>query len=283
MTLQVHKAPISGFFQEHIGDTRTVADEGHIHKGTVFLFGSTPEQLAVIQIIVQQRRLFLIALCHHRKAAHILQPLKYLAADVNAVGRGRVVHRAVISVGLVAEHGGGVEHHVIPDQVLPDDGNDHTGRADIFLYAAVDHTVLAHIHGLGQETAGNVRYQIFTLGVGKLCKTGAVNGVVLADVHIVRVGIDRKIGAVGDVGKALVSGGGNGSDLAVTAGLFVGFFCPNAGNDIVRDAVSHQVHGDGRKLLAGAALQKQYLVVAGNTHQLPQIRFRLVDNGLISL
>ena len=69
-------------------------------------------------------------------------------------------------MGLVFEHGGGAGQAVICDQIFPDDDNDHTGRADVLLHAAVDHAILRHIHRLGQKARGHIGNQRLSLGIG---------------------------------------------------------------------------------------------------------------------
>ena len=176
------------------------------------------EHLALVQEIVQKLCLALVTLCDGLQTALSFQPLEDLAADVDTVcGRG-VVHGAVVGLGLPLEHGGGAGQAVVGDQVLTDDGDDHTGGADVLLDTAVNDRVLAHIHGLTEEAGGNVCHQVLALGVGKLLELGAVDGVVLTDVDVVGILGNGQIGAVGDVGEGLVGGGGDGIGLAVLLG-----------------------------------------------------------------
>ena len=83
---------------------------------------------------------------------------------------------------------------------------------------------------------------------------GAVDGVVFADVNIVRILADGQIGTVGNVGKGLVGGRRHGVCLAVLLRFLPCFLCPLAGDDIVGDPVFHQVHGNHGELLGSAAL-----------------------------
>ena len=63
-------------------------DEGHVHERAILLAGGAAEQLALIEVIVQNGGLLLVALGHSGQAAHLLQPLEHKPADVDAVGRG---------------------------------------------------------------------------------------------------------------------------------------------------------------------------------------------------
>ena len=66
-------------------------------------------------------------------------------------------------------------------------------------------------------------------------------------------------------------------------GFGIGFFAPSAGDDVIRHAVLHQVHGDHGELQGSAALDEKDLIVVGDVHQLPQVRFSLVHDGLKDL
>ena len=184
-------------------------------------------------------------------------------------------------MGLVAEHGGGAGQHVLGDQIFPDDGDDHAGGADVLLRAAVEHSVLGHVHRLGQKAGGNVGNEGLALGVGQLPELGAVDGVVFADVDIVRVLVNGQVGAVGDIGEGLVGGGGHSVGGAVHFGLLPGLFRPLAGDDVIGDFCFHQVHRHHGKLLAGAALHEQDFIVVGDSHEGAKVSLCLVDDGLI--
>ena len=58
---------------------------------------------------------------------------------------------------------------------------------------------------------------------------------------------------------------------------------PLAGDNVISHALLHQVHGDHGKLLMGAALQEQNLIVIRDIQQIPQICLGLVENVLVSL
>ena len=184
-------------------------------------------------------------------------------------------------MSLIAQHGGSSGQYVLGNQILPDNGNDHAGRAHILLNAAVDHGVLAHIHRLRQEAGRYVGHQILALGIGQFLKFGSVDGVVFADVYVVRILADGKIRAVGNVREGLVGRGCHRIGLAKEFCLLIGLFRPLTGDDIIRHLIFHEVHGNHGKLLAGAALEEQHLVAFRNAHQLPQVAFRPVDNILI--
>ena len=82
----------------------------------------------------------------------------------------------------------------------------------------------------------------------------SVNRIVLADVDIVSILVDRKIGAVRNIAEGLIFTGCNGVGLTVFLGFFPCFLCPLAGNDIICHTMLHQVLRNGRKLQMSAAL-----------------------------
>ena len=183
-------------------------------------------------------------------------------------------------MGLIAEVGGDEFRHVLPDQILPDDDNGHTGGAHVLLDTGPDQAVFADVAGAGEEHGGLVGHQNLALGVGQLVIGGTVNGLVFADVDVIGVVRDVQMGAVGNIGEVLVGGGGNDLHLTVPFGLGNGLFAPCAGFDVAGYAVFHQVHGHHGELHRAAALNKQNLIVFGNVHQRPHIGFRLRKNVL---
>ena len=112
---------------------------------------------------------------------------------------------------------------------------------------------------------------------------GSVNGVVLADIYIIRVRADGQIGTVRDIGEGLVLGGRNSICLSVDLRLFECLLCPLSGDDIISHLIFHQVHGNRRKLKVRAALHEQYLVIVRDLHQIAQILLRLIDDLLEGL
>ena len=94
------------------------------------------------------------------------------------------------------------------------------------------------------------------LGVGESLIGQAVDGLILADVDVVRVLGDVQVGAVGDIAEVAVLGTGGDDYLAVLLRLGNGLLGPGAGLDIHGLAVSHQIPGDGGKLEGCAALQE---------------------------
>ena len=82
--------------------------------------------------------------------------------------------------------------------------------------------------GTGEDHRGLVRDQNLALGVGQGVVGRAVDGFVFADVHIVCILGNVQIGAIGDVGKVAILGGGGNDDLAILLGFRNGLLGPFA-------------------------------------------------------
>ena len=253
-------------------------DEGHVHERAILLAGGAAEQLALIEVIVQNGGLLLVALGHSGQAAHLLQPLEHKPADVDAVGRRSVRQRLRLRLGGVAHDGGREGQHILAHQIVAHDDDGHAGGAYVLLHAAVDEAELRHVHGLGEEHRAHISDQRNVTGLGQRVVRGAVDGLVLANVHVVGLRVELEAGHVGHVGEVLVLGRGHAARLAVELRLFPGLLRPGAGHDVVGLLVLHEVHRDGRELLGGAALQEKHLVVVGNLQKLAQVGLGRLDD-----
>ena len=261
-----------------------VADnERNVHEGTVFLADSALKQFALIKIIVEELCLFLIALLHGLQTAHLLDPLEYLAADIDAVGGRGIKEGIVVSLGLPLEHGGCARNDIVTDEVFTNDGDDDTCRSDILLHAAVHDGIFGDVYRLGKEAGGDVCHKVVTLGIGQLVELCTVNGIVLADIYVIRLFGNIKVAAVRNVAVGLVFRGSNGNGIAVLSGFLVGFLGPLSGDDIGCDMIAHKVHGNCRKLGPGAALQEKHLIVVGNIEKIAKICFCFLDDSVEDL
>ena len=110
-----------------------------------------------------------------------------------------------------------------------------------------------------------------------------MNRLVFADVNIIRILTDGKIGTIGDVAVIAILAGCNKVDLAVFLCFVICLFGPVAGYDIVSNAVFHKVHGQHCKLKRCTALNEHDLVVIGNVHKVAQILLGFVDDLLENL
>ena len=212
------------------------------------------EHFAVVQIIIQKFCLFNVALLHCSQAAVFFQPFKHQFADVNGVAGGRVIKRIVVRLDLIVEHGRR-DVTCFAEQVLADNANGKTCGRHILLCAAVNHTEFCNIQRLRQEAGGNIRNQRHVAGVGQFVIYRAVNGVVHADIEIIRV--RRKGGFVKfrNIRESLVCGRSDNVHFAVFLRFGAGFFCPLAGDDIICFAAAvHKVQRNCGKLGGSAAL-----------------------------
>ena len=282
MTLQIVIASCFGG-GDYLGVQLLVTGyEGDIHEGAELFVHGAGEHLGGIQEIVHHLGLVDVPPFHLLQAADALKVLEDLAAAVDCPAVGGVVHGAIVSVGLIAHVNGrlGVQLCTVANQVLPDDGHHHASRTHVLLHAGVNHAVIGNVAGAGQEHGTLVADQQVPLGVGQLVPGYAVNGFVLADVHIVRVFGNVQIIAVGDVAEVAVLAGGHHVYVTVLFRFGNRFLGPRAGLHIAGHAVFHQVHGDHGELKCCAALDEQHFVVVRDVHQVPQILLGLVDDLL---
>ena len=183
-------------------------------------------------------------------------------------------------MGLVHQVDGGLGVQIVTDQILTDDDHGHAGGPHVLLHASPDQAVVRDVAGAGEEHGGLVGHQHMALGVGQLVPSGAVDGLVFADVDIIAVVGDVQIAAIGDVGEVLILGGGDDVHLAEFLGLGNGLLGPCAGFHIAGLTVLHEVHGHHGELHGAAALNEQDLVVVRDVHQLAQVGLGLVGDLL---
>ena len=216
---------------------------------------------------------------HLFQTADGLQILEDLAAAVDRPAVRGIVHGACTCMGAVLQVDGKILQ-IVTDEVFADDADHHARRTDVLLHARVDHAVVGHVAGLGQEHGRLVGDQRMTLGVGQLFPRHAVDGFVLADVDIVGVFRNVQIGAVGNVGVVLVLGGRGDDDLADLLRLGDCLLGPCAGLNVDSLAVLHEVHRNHGELQRCAALNEQNFIVVGDTHQIAQILLGFVNDLL---
>ncbi len=195
------------------------AGEGDIHRAAVTVLDGVVVEVLAVQIIVEDFCLGLVDLLHLGEAADvILQILEHQTGHVDApAGRG-VVHAVLVQQGGVVHHGG----HIVrcfAQQIVPDDGNGHTGGCDILLDTKIAASVLGHIHGLGKDHGAHIRHQRHALHLRQLDVLGAEDGVILADVDVACVLIIRDNVHIWDVGKIFILAGGHDLGFAKLGGF----------------------------------------------------------------
>ena len=281
MTLDVLDARHLGARDELLVQGVVLQNEGHVHEGAVLFAHRSNVEIGAVEVVVQDGRLLLVELLDALKATLSLEPLEDLAANVNGVARRRVEHGALVGLGFVLEHGGNELRQVVADQILADDDDGGTGRADVLLDAAVDKAVLLNVDRLGQEAGAHIGNQNgIALGLGILVELGAIDGLVVADVDVVGIFANLKLVDIGNVSEVLVLRGSSDTDVAVLGGFLASLLAPGTGKDIVGLALLKKVHGNGGELRPSATLQEENLVIVGNTHQITQIGLSLVEDLL---
>ena len=233
--------------------------EADVHQGTVFLHRGAHEERVAVDFVIEELRLLLVDLVDGLDAADALEPLQGLVHHVDGEhGRG-VEHREFVDVGAVVEHRGDVAAHAAQG-VLPDDGEDDAGRADVLLRATVDEVVLGDVHGTGHDVGGHVRDER-ARAVDVLVDLGAVDRVVRGDMQIVKVG--RDLESLRDIGVVLVLGAGDGVGVADALGLLEGLVGPDARIQ-VGGLLLQVVHRHIEELQGGAAAQEDDFVGVGD-------------------
>ena len=157
---------------------------------------------------------------------------------------------------FIFHHGRCSRQHIVCDQVFSYDCDDHTRRSDIFLYTSVDDCIFAYIYRFRQETGGNICHQIFSFGIWQLFEFCSIDRIILADIYIVCIFTDWKIGAVRDIRECFVFGCGNLVCFSVFLCFQPCFFCPLTGYDVIGNLVFHQVHRDHGKLQGCTTLKE---------------------------
>ena len=199
--------------------------------------------------MIQNTRLFLIVFFHFLKAAHgVLDPIEYEHADIDCIAWRCIKHRTIVRMGLIVKHGGS-DVHCMADQVLADNDNRQTGRSHVLLSACIQYAELAHIDRFTQNAGGNIRYQRDLSRLRQLCKFGTVDGVVHADVEIVRIfGKGRRI-ELRYIAEGLILRRSHNIRFTVAGRFFICLCSPLASNHKVGlAAFGHQIHGNHCKL-----------------------------------
>ena len=184
--------------------------------------------------------------------------------------------------GIVA-HGGGDGVHVA-QHVLAHYNYGQARGGNVLLRTGIYKGELGYVYGFAHYAAGHIGDQGHVSGIGNIIPAGAVYGVVEADMHIVRLGIELQLFLAGNAGEANVLTGPGDVYLAVFFGFLGGLAGEIAGNNIVGLVVLvHQVKRNHRKLKRRAALHEYYLVVIGDVHYLAHLGFGLNDYVVVSL
>ena len=283
MTLQVDEVPCRRALDELGVQLGAGRGEGDVHAAAGIRPGGGAIEIAVVQRVVEQLRLFDVHLLDGLDTALLLQPLHAQSGDVDGVG-GRGIQHAALLVHDLPVHDLGGGGHGPAQQVAADDHDGQARGTYVLLGTGVDHAEAADIVDLAQDVGRHVRHQRDLAGLGQGRIAGAVDGVVGGDVEIIRVGIELRGVQRGNVGVLVVLGGRHHVHLAVLPGLHQRAVGKIAAVHVVsRAAAGHKIHRDGRELARRAALQKQHRVVLGNVHQLAQGRLGLIEDGLILL
>ena len=152
VAFEIDQAFLFGFPDKYRIEIGVTGHEGDIHQRTVLHVSGRPKEDGLIQIIVKKLRLGFVDSLHFRQTAEMLQPFEDFAADIDTVAVRSIIKRTGIILCLKLHHRRCSFQNIVRDQILPDNGNDQTGRANIFLYSAVHDSVFCYIYRLRKET-----------------------------------------------------------------------------------------------------------------------------------
>ena len=281
MALDVDDAAPRGLLDEGAVELGGGAPEGDVGDRARALLDQRLEEFARVEKVVDAVDARPVALFHGLKAALVLDPVEDEAADVDAPAVGGVVERALVGLEAVAHVGRDdvAEGGAVCDEVVAADDDRGARGAGVFLGAREDEAVALDVERAREEHARDVRDDGDVAGVGKLAAHGAVDRLVLAEVEVVEVLVDRLVdrrGAQEPVGLA----GRDDVGLAVLAGLLPGEARPVARDDVAGAPLAHEVHGDTGELQRRAALQEHDAVVVRDGHEAPERLLGVVDDLL---
>mmetsp|Transcript_23641 Transcript_23641/g.51868 ORF Transcript_23641/g.51868 Transcript_23641/m.51868 type:complete len:296 (-) Transcript_23641:463-1350(-) len=243
VALQLQQPQLVGLLDEGLLQVRVAGDgEGHVHEGAHGgVHGAVVEAPGRLNRVVQHLGLALVQLQLGVQTALLDQLGKDQAADVDAPAGGGVVHGVVVDVDLVVQHGGGAGPG-LANQILPDDGNGHTSRADVLLGTRVDDAILGDVHRLGDDVGAHVRNQNLITDVRNALEFHPSNSLIVTVVDILSILAQLPRA---DCRDGLVVTLGDDIGLGVLLSLLVCLLAPGTGHDIVGHVVlGGQVQGD---------------------------------------
>ena len=284
MAFQVHKAGGVRLFDELGVQFFVVGHERNVHERAILFHDRAAEHLGLVEEIIQDLRFFLVDLLHVLEAADVVfEPFEHQFRHVDAVARRGVEHGVGIHVGLIVEHGRG-DVAGVTHEILTDDDHGQTGGRHVLLRTGIQHTEAADVDRLGQDAGRHVRDQRNIARLRQFMINRAVDGVVHADVEIVRIGGEGGRIQLRDVRERLVLGAGHLVCVTVTSGLFERLGRPLTGDDKIRfSAPVHQVERHHGELRGRTALQEQNFVVVRDVHDLAQQRLTFLDDRIVDL
>ena len=236
--------------------------------------------VGAVEIVVEAGGFFFVSLFHAFGAAAGLDPVEHESHDVNRVARGRVEHRSVLGVGVVAQHGRDGGGEIFADEVVANDDEGDAGRCQVLLRTGIKDAEFGHVNRLGQNVRRTVTDEGNVPRVGEIAPFGAVDRVVERDVDIVVIPFD--FADFGDVATPAVARRRHDVDRGEeTPRLLDGLFGPHARIDVCRPARLVEVERNHCKLQTRPSLQKQHAIVVGDVHEVADFGLTSFDDRLV--
>ena len=267
MPLQPVQSSLRRFLQELLVQFRPPRHERHVHQAAAPWLGGRPKQPALVEVRIQPPRPLAVLPRHRSQPPLGLNPLQHQPQDVDPERRGGVVQRILGGVCPVLQHRRQIfrpRRH----QVLPNNHQRQSRRAQVLLRPGVDHAVLRNVERSAEDVAAGVAHQRDSRrGRGLGGELRPENRVVRGEVRIRRgstvTGLRRDVAEI-PVGTA--------ADLVHPPDSLCFDHCllrPDPRHQVVgRPPGGQQVHRHHRELQRRPPLQQQHVVVGRNARQL---------------
>lgn len=158
----------------------------------------------------------------------------------------------------------GADGGLVAYQIVTNDDDCDTSRAQILTTRCIDAAILADVNAAGQEGRCKITYQWRTAGrqLGVFQKLEPVDGFIGTDVDVGTVRRDVPVGYWWDEGICMLGTVIGQTDVAVLGGLLDSTQTPETCGDVIGlGLVSQKIHGKGGELAVCTALHEDDVVV----------------------
>ena len=150
MALKADKSLFGRLGHERGVEVGTARHEGHVHTRAAALLDRRPEEVGLIEVVIEQCSLLLVASPHARKTTLTRNPLEHLTADVDTPAVRRIVEGAGIGLRLEAQHRGNTRQ-IVGDEVVAHDHDLHACGTDVLLDPRVYQSKVGDVNGLREK------------------------------------------------------------------------------------------------------------------------------------
>ena len=242
---------------------------------------ATVEAVGIIDGIVDDLGLALVAACHLFEAALCLDPGSDLADHVDAESRRRVIEGVLLVERVIAEHRRQGLRTLLEQALLGNNEHD-TSWTKVLLDAGIDEIEFVEIHRAREHVRGHVGKERHAVCLRDVVIFRAVDRVVVTEVDVGRLRINLELFLRRDVFVAAFFAGSCDRADAEVLCFFIGLFGEAAGEDVgARMFLRGVVQRNHGELLAGTALAEQDLVIIAEPHEFLDVLFGLFVYGCV--